>query len=222
VAVQSALDVSSIAQRVHGVLRERILEGELAPGARLHQSQLSVELGVSRTPLREAISRLASDGLVELVPQRGARVAEVKPAAMDDAYAARLVVEPAAAALAAAQALEPALQAMEAAIGEHRRHLDDPDAAFQANRAFHLALVAASGNEFLERFAQMLWMGRLGRTIYSAQREPPAFIRKDADEHAAIAAAIRRGDAEEAERLTGEHIAAARVLLHEALKEQAA
>lgn len=216
------LDVSSIPERIHAVLRERIREGDLPPGSRLHQSQLSVELGVSRTPLREAISRLAAEGLVELLPQRGARVAEVRPEAMDDAYAARLVIEPAAAALAAAAPDETALRAMDAAIVEHRRHVQRPDLAFQANRAFHLALVAASGNHFLERFAQMLWMGRLGRTIYLTQDEPPAFIRKDADEHAAIAAAVRAGDPKRAERLTYEHIAAARILLHQALADEAA
>jgi DNA-binding GntR family transcriptional regulator len=67
---------ASVADRVYAALRERILAGDIPHHARLHQEQLSEELGVSRTPLREALGRLAADGLVELLPQRGARVAD--------------------------------------------------------------------------------------------------------------------------------------------------
>lgn len=207
---------------MHAELRARILEGELAPGSRLHQAELSAELGVSRTPLREALSRLAAEGLVEALPQRGARVAGIGVSDMEEAYRARLVIEPAAAAMAAAEPVPASLEEMERAIAEHRRNLDDAFAAFDANRAFHMALVEACGNQFLVRFAEMLWVGRLGRTIYLAQDEPPDFIRRDADEHAAIAAAIRTGDGERARRLTHDHILAALRLLQEVVASQAA
>lgn len=204
---------SSMGHRVYAVLRERILEGELAPGARLHQEGLSEELGVSRTPLREALGRLAADGLVDLLPNRGARVADVRPQDMEVAYEARLVVEPAAAALAAQRATHGADADMRAAIAEHRASIENFAAAFDANRAFHLALVRAAGNPYLDRFAETLWVVRIGMRVYQAQREPPEFIRNDADEHEAIADAVAAGEVDRAQELTRRHIASAIGLL---------
>lgn len=204
------VDVGSVADRVHRALRARILAGELAPGARLHQEALSAELGVSRTPLREAIQRLASDGLVDVLPNRGARVADVKPEDMEAAYTARLVIEPAAAAMAATAATGEDVAAMRGAIDEHRAALEDAHEAFGANRRFHLAVMRASQNTYLLRFAETLWAGRVGMRIYEAQRNAAEFIAQDADDHAAIADAIAQGDADVAERLMREHIAAAR------------
>lgn len=207
------LDATNIATRCHAILRERILAGELAPGSRLHQAGLAKALGISRTPLREALGRLAADGLVELLPNRGARVAEVGPEDMRAGYDARLVIEPAAAALAAARGDRDAIARMRDAIAEHRAALRDVPAAFAANRAFHLALVEASGNPYLVRFAETLWSARLGLRIYETQGEPPEFIARDADDHEAIADAVAARDAARAEELTRGHIAAAMELL---------
>ena len=212
---------SSMGHRVYAVLRERILEGELAPGARLHQEGLSEELGVSRTPLREALGRLAADGLVDLLPNRGARVADVRPQDMEVAYEARLVVEPAAAALAAQRATPGADVEMRAAIDEHRASIEDFAAAFDANRAFHLALVRAAGNPYLDRFAETLWVVRIGMRVYQAQREPPEFIRNDADEHEVIADAVAAGEVDRAEELTRRHISGAIGLLRAQLAADA-
>ena len=212
---------SSMGLRVYAELRERILEGELAPGARLHQEGLSEELGVSRTPLREALGRLAADGLVDLLPNRGARVADVRPQDMEVAYEARLVVEPAAAALAAQRATDGVDAGMRAAIAEHRASIDSFAAAFDANRAFHLALVRAAGNPYLDRFAETLWVVRIGMRVYQAQREPPEFIRRDADEHEAIADAVAAGEVDRAHELTRHHISGAIGLLREQLAADA-
>ena len=65
--------------------------------------------------------------------------------------------------------------------------------SFAANRDFHLALVAASGNQFLEQLARVLWVARIGEAIYEAQAETPERMRLDADEHEAILAAVERG-----------------------------
>ena len=100
---EGRVDVSSVPDRVYAILRERILAGELEPESRLHQEGISAELGVSRTPVREAIARLAAEGLVELLANRGARVAAVRPGDMEAAYVARLGIEPLAARLAAAR-----------------------------------------------------------------------------------------------------------------------
>ena len=98
----------------------------------------------------------------------------------------------------------------------------DVRAAFGANRDFHLALVAGAGNPFLRRFVEGLWARRVGLRIYEAQRESPDLIALDADQHEAIADAVARGAADEAERLTREHIGVAMRVLLEALGDDAA
>src|SRR5918911_505584 len=95
------LQVASVVDQVYMAIRERISDGTLPRGGRLHQEDLATELGVSRTPVREALRRLAAEGLVEMQTNRGARVADIDPAQMPVPYEARLVVEPGAARLAA-------------------------------------------------------------------------------------------------------------------------
>ena len=110
------IEVVSIVDRVYESVRSRILDGSLERGARLRQEALAAELGVSRTPLREALRRLASEGLVELEPNRGARIPDLSRADMLSAYEARLAIEPGAARLAAASRDRDALERMRAAI----------------------------------------------------------------------------------------------------------
>jgi DNA-binding GntR family transcriptional regulator len=207
------LQVVSVVDRAYSALRERILSGELPHHAKLRQEDLAAELGVSRTPVREALGRLAADGLVELLPNRGARVADITTEDMRGSYEARLVIEPAAAALAAERRDAAAMAAMRRAIAAHRSGAGGVRGAFAANRDFHLALVTASGNPFLLRFVEHLWARRLGLRIYEAQRGSVDLIAMDADQHEAIADAVERGDAAGAERLTREHIGGAMGLL---------
>jgi len=203
------VDVSSVPDRVYAILRERILAGELEPESRLHQEGISAELGVSRTPVREAIARLAAEGLVELLANRGARVAAVRPGDMEAAYVARLGIEPLAARLAAARRDPGELTKLRKTLTPARR---GAKAAYSASRAFHLELALASGNPFLVEFAETLWAGRLGLHVYAQQMTPEQFA-KDASEHERILDAIEAGDEETAERLTREHITHALDLL---------
>jgi DNA-binding GntR family transcriptional regulator len=196
------VDVSSVPDRVYAILRERILAGDLEPESRLHQEGISAELGVSRTPVREAIARLAAEGLVELLANRGARVASLGENDMEAAYVARLGVEPLAARLAAARRNPAELRALRKAMTPARK---GAKAAYAASRAFHLEMAVASGNRFLADFAEALWAGRLGLHVY-AERMTAGQFAKDADEHGHILDAIEAGDEELAERLTREHI----------------
>jgi DNA-binding GntR family transcriptional regulator len=195
------VDVASVPDQVYAILRERILAGDLEPESRLHQEGISAELGVSRTPVREAIARLAAEGLVELLANRGARVAAIGTDT-EAAYIARLGVEPLAARLAAARRDPADLRRLRKAMTPSRR---GPKAAYAASRAFHLELAAASGNQFLVTFAEALWAGRLGLHVYAQQMTPEQFA-IDAGEHERILEAIEAGDEESAERLTREHI----------------
>jgi DNA-binding GntR family transcriptional regulator len=202
------LQIQSVVDHVYSALRERILSGDLPRGAKLRQASLADELGVSRTPLREALRRLSAEGLVEFLPNRGATVSELDFGDMRHAWSARVAIEPGAARLAAERRHAPAIAAMRAAIEQQRAAAGNKIESFAANRAFHLALAAASGNPHLTRFAEMLWVPRLGVPIYQAQAAEPAGPQAWADEHERIADAIDSGDADAAERLTRAHVQA--------------
>ena len=193
---------------VYTALRERILSGDLPRASKLRQVSLAEEMGVSRTPLREALRRLAAEGLVDFSPNRGATVSELDFGDMRHAWAARVALEPGAARLAAERRDPDGIAAMRAAIADQRSAAGGRGPSFSANRAFHLALATASGNPHLTRFAEMLWVPRIGVPIYVAQAAEPAGPSAWADEHERIADAIERGDAEAAERLTRAHVAA--------------
>ena len=140
------LEIRSVVDQVHEELLQRIVGGELPPGSRLRQEALAEELGVSRTPLREALARLVSEGLVDFAPNRGATVARRDFGDMEQAWRARLVLEPGAARLAAERRDPEEIALMREIVGRQRDVADDVTASFGLNRDFHLALVAAGGN----------------------------------------------------------------------------
>jgi DNA-binding GntR family transcriptional regulator len=204
------LAVASVVDLAYAAIRERILAGALLRGSRIHQEDLAVELGVSRTPVREALRRLAAEGLVEMRTNRGARVADMDRSGMRAAYEARLVIEPGAARIAATRRPLAQLREMARALARQRRAgRGGVHALFEANRDFHLALVAAAGNPFLDQLAGVLWVARIGEAIYEAQGQTAERRRLDADEHEAILDAVAEGAARRAETLTRRHLAAA-------------
>jgi DNA-binding GntR family transcriptional regulator len=203
------LHIQSVVDQVYAVVRERILSGELPSGSRLPQNSLAEELGVSRTPLREALRRLSTEGLVVLEANRGATVAQHDLSDMLQAWRARLALEPAAARLAAEVRVPEALERMRRAVARQRRVQDDVGESFAVNREFHVALVSAAGNPHLEQFARMLWMTQIGVPIFAGQATGHSDdMLAWTDEHDAILGAIERGRGAAAERLTREHIAA--------------
>jgi DNA-binding GntR family transcriptional regulator len=201
------LEIASVVDQVYGVIRERILAGDLPRGARVHQEDIAADLGVSRTPVREALRRLAAEGLIEMRTNRGARVTDLGPDDMEQPYEARLVVEPGAARLAAQRELSKPRARMRRAVAAQRRAIPDVARTFAANREFHIALAEASGNAFLLQFIEHLWVARIGEAIYEHQAETPEQMSQDADEHEQILSAIEAGDARRAESLTRRHIA---------------
>jgi DNA-binding GntR family transcriptional regulator len=202
------LNVTSVVDQAYIAIRDRIDDGRLARGTRLHQEDLAAELGVSRTPVREALRRLAAEGRVELLTNRGARVADIDLAAMPEPYEARLVIEPGAAALAARRGLSASQsRRLGAAIAAQRAGAGDMQRSFAANRDFHLSLVEGSGNTLLLQFAEHLWVARIGAAIYERQAETRERMLLDADEHQAILEAVERGDARKAESLARKHVA---------------
>ena len=184
------MSVTSVVDHVHAQLRSRILSGSLKPGERLNQGALAEELGVSRTPLREALRLLATDGLVSIENNRGARVRGADSEDLATAWVARLTLEPAAAKLAATVREPSAVNDMRSAIADDNDHM------------FHYALVACAGNQYLESFAERL-----------LQRVTPTFrgIGDRTDEptapgHRLILQAVERGMMVLAEERTRAHL----------------
>ncbi len=218
---KSRVVAPSMVEQACAILRERIRLGEIPPGTRLRQEVLAEELGISRTPLREAMRLLAADGLVVLEPNRGAVVVELSHDDRVAFWEARLALEPAAARMGAQRRAASGVTAMEAAIADQRASVEAAiadqrasmvgDQGFAANRAFHLALVASAGNPHLDRFAEALWVRAVGAAIYATQASDSSVVAAYADQHAAILAAIMSGDADRAESLTREHILASPV-----------
>ncbi len=218
---KSRVVAPSMVEQTCAILRERIRLGEIPPGTRLRQEVLAEELGISRTPLREAMRLLAADGLVVLEPNRGAVVVELSHDDRVAFWEARLALEPAAARMGAQRRAASGVTAMEGAIADQRASVEAAiadqrasmvgDQGFAANRAFHLALVASAGNPHLDRFAEALWVRAVGAAIYATQASDSSVVAAYADQHAAILAAIMSGDADRAESLTREHILASPV-----------
>jgi DNA-binding GntR family transcriptional regulator len=200
------LDHRTLWQRVHEHLREEILSGRLRPGSELQEVALAESLGVSRGPLREAIGRLAAEGLVTVRPRRGAVVRALTPAEFLEAYQVREALEILGIRLAVPRLDAQETAALEAVVDEMQScaEREDVDGFFDVNDRFHRALVAASGNaRLVELHGQLLsQMGRY-RTRSLALR---GNLARSVGEHRAILRAVKSGNADRAARLLGEHI----------------
>jgi DNA-binding GntR family transcriptional regulator len=203
---RAALDHRTLWQRVYEHLREEIASGRLAPGAELQEVALAGSLGVSRAPIREALGRLASEGLVTIRPRRGAVVRSLSTEEFLEAYQVREALEVMAARLAALR-LGPGglarLQELTARMSEHAAR-NEVDAFFEANAAFHRTLVEASGNGRLaELYAQLLGQMNRYRRRSLALR---GTLRQSVAEHRAILKALDARDPDRAAQLMAEHI----------------
>ncbi|CCG05238.1 GntR family transcriptional regulator [Blastococcus saxobsidens] len=149
---------SSKGDAAYAELRARILRGDLPPGSRLAQHELASTLGMSLTPLREAIRRLSSEGLIDLDTHRDARVAAMNATEARQLFEVRLSLDPTAAGLAAEHRTEADLAALRGAADRllpvTRAWGED---ALDAHRAFHRALYVASHNDVLVRMLDDLW-----------------------------------------------------------------
>jgi GntR family transcriptional regulator, vanillate catabolism transcriptional regulator len=200
--------VQQIAER----LRALILDGTIPAGTPLHQEKVASELGVSRTPLREAFRILEQDGLVRVSSRTG--TVEVIQLTLQDAaqlYQLREVIDALAARLAAGQPLSPGLERELRQYAERMTHAVQPFDTrefLSAHTAFHLGVVQASGNT---------WMGQLDHVIrisshmlHPVLRTKAERMAASASEHMAILNAIVAGQSELAEQLAREHIDRAR------------
>lgn len=200
-------------------LKRRILEGALRPGARLSEPAVAEALGVSRTPVREALQRLAQEGLVELRPGRGARVRVLSPREVEEVYEVRALIEGEAAARAALRRSEEDLHRMEAALDLlERANPGDYAAQIAADERFHALLVAAGGNRVLEQvFHDLDAALALTRQFSRDLNQTP----ETRAQHRAIVAAIRAGDPAAARAAAEAHVQAFQATVARRIQEAA-
>jgi DNA-binding GntR family transcriptional regulator len=200
------LGVVSVVDLVYRELRSRILRGEVQPGERLAQGELAETLGVSRTPVREALRRLTGEGMVEFRTNYGFSATGAGVGGMLQRMEVRSLLEPGIAELAAARRTPADLDAMQDAIRAERRARSS-EAAHDTSRAFHIALAQATGNEEMVRTLDALWAVDMGRWALARRRgESRRWQAADVAEHSAVAAAVAAGQPAEARRLMREHL----------------
>ncbi len=203
-------------ERAVGAVRELILRGDFEAGARLGEVELAERLGVSRTPVREALSRLAAEGLVEIVPNRGARVASWTVDELEDVFDLRAALEPELTALAVPHAQPADVDALDELAREMERvgapgSHQDLDAIVPLNRAFHDLLVRLAAQPAMATaLAGAVHAPIVLRNFHTYDA---ASLRRSLAHHTEIVAAVRAGDPVWARAVMTAHIHNARTVM---------
>jgi DNA-binding GntR family transcriptional regulator len=199
---------ASVVDLAYDRIRSLVVEGEILPGARLGQVELADQLGISRTPVREALRRLTGEGLVEFLPNRGFRAAGLGLDEVLRRLEVRLLLEPGIARLAAERRSDEDLVALADAIASEEA-ATTRIGAHDASRDFHLALALATGNPELVSVFSSLWIVEVGRRLLAARAASAEWKGADVSEHEALLRAVAAHDGDTAARLMEEHIRSA-------------
>jgi DNA-binding GntR family transcriptional regulator len=199
-------------EEIFEVLHKRIIAGKYVPGEWLRQEEIASQLGVSQTPVREALDLLVSSGLAERAPYRGVRVVQLTASEIIDSYALRLLLEPTAARSAARNRSQAQIEKLAALVAQTKdlMTLNDMSRQRQLNREFHLLVVAAAGNQLLSKTYEMVTNTFPDWMLYEYMFRHPELLEssltQEYQEHQAIAAALAAGDADRAAQHTLAHI----------------
>jgi DNA-binding GntR family transcriptional regulator len=195
-------------QLVYAELRRRILDLELQPGQRLYEPQLSAELQVSRTPLREALRLLLAEDLLDQLPTGGMVVRPLSTTEIEELYSVRAVLEGLMTGEAAARLDAPGEERLRALVARNERLVELPDDAMNAGHDFHLAVAQVAGHSWASRLHAQV-DGQMARyrafTNQSQARRSAALA-----EHQGILEALVARDADRARALAEQHVLAAR------------
>lgn len=199
-------------------IRRSIMDGDLRPGTRLQEVELAAQLGVSRTPVREALRTLSSQGLVEILPNRGARVASWSTGDLEEIYELRIMLEGRAAERAAGRTgpddiarLSGLCDRMEGCA--HRADTQDLIELSELNARFHRIVIDSADSP---RLAAMLGsVVQVPLVLRTFARYTPDALARSMSHHRELAAAIRAGVPEWAGAVMRSHIIAARAVLLE-------
>jgi DNA-binding GntR family transcriptional regulator len=199
-------------EEIFEVLHAKIVGGEVSPGEWLRQEDIATQLGVSMTPVREALDLLVSVGLAERVPYRGVRVPEPSGEEIAEAYAMRLLLEAASARAAAFQHQQVQIDELKHILSRMKGlvTLQDMSLLRQLSREFHQSIVAIGGNAIFNKIYEMVmnafpdWM--LYEYLFRHTDLLEASLAEEYLEHMALVKAIEAGDADLAEQQATAHI----------------
>jgi DNA-binding GntR family transcriptional regulator len=207
-AQQAAIPFATKGDLAYARVRELILSGDLAPGTVLPQASLAATIGMSTTPLREGLRRLAQEGLVDLDAHRDARVRPLDGTEARDLLELRGTLDPMAAALAAERRTDDDLADVESALDGLEALSDDPTPAqLESHHRFHAAIHRGSHNSLLVGILDGLWV-KTDRYRRHALADGRTAEEREAraSEHRQLFEAVRDGDAETAAELMRRHV----------------
>jgi DNA-binding GntR family transcriptional regulator len=205
-------------EKIYHHLRTKLLAGELPPGARLDYKKISTEMGVSTTPVREAMGKLASEGLVELVPRAGAIVRKLGAQEAIQLYGVREAIETYAAAKAADKISAARLQHLDDLLVKMRSLItrsfspsssimtgDNLAEFLQSDLAFHMTIIEAAGNP---RLTKLAGDSHIHSRIFGVERfGHNQELMEEADQiHRLIFESLKQRDAEQSSQLVSQHI----------------
>ena len=204
---------TALYQEVAERLRQRIFAPELRPGRRIDEQVLTVDYGISRTPLREALKVLAAEGLVTLKPRRGCFVTEISDQDLDEIFPLMAMLEGRCAQEATGRAQPVQIARLEAIHRQLERFAGNNqiERFFLANQEFHARIQEMSGNRWLQQVIQDLRKVLKLTRLFSLRID--GRLQQSLAEHAAILAAIKAGDGMRAQSMMHDHILSGRQAL---------
>ena len=207
-----------LADEVYDQLVEAIMSREISAEDRLVQEKLAAELNISRTPVREALMRLETEGVLEIAASGGFRLARMDHSEVRQLYQARAAIEGQAARILAVQATPQVLDRLRDLI-RRNENLTTPSTRdyFVANRSIHRAFMVEAGNKFLLDIFDTIWGNAMAFHLFSAIEN--VNISKSLGDHLTLVDAIETGDVTEALETFTAHIQAGFELQMEGLKE---
>lgn len=197
-------------EKVYEAVKALAIDYHFKPGERINEVELAARLGVSRTPVREALNRLAQDGFMSFVPNRGFYSRDITPEGVHDLYEMRAIVEQAAFRLACQRASEEEIEQTAAIWEESCRTLPDPETisdwtkVAEDDEAFHLAIARITRNSRLYETLESL--NSLIRFFRRIDLETPSRRNNAYDEHIGIIDALRQRDIERGAALMEKHV----------------
>lgn len=209
----SGFDKTTLTERVYANLKDDILANRLPPDTPLQEASIARALDVSRGPVREALRKLAAEGLVSLRPRRGALVSSLTPEEFLDAYQVREALEVLAIKLASDRLGEDGLEQLSSLHEQmvEAANQEDVESFFRANSDFHALFVDRSENPFLQDIYYPLMDQMQRYRLRSVHLR--GGLKRSCGEHEAILEALRRNDAEQAAQLLSEHIEVPQLIL---------
>jgi DNA-binding GntR family transcriptional regulator len=202
----------TLKDEIFDVLHKRIIAGKYAPGEWLRQEEIASQLGVSQTPVREALDLLVSAGLAERVPYTGVRVTQLSADEIIDSYGMRLMLEPAATRWAAQLIQSAELDGLNRTLGEMKNQvtLNDMSTQRQLSREFHLSIVNASRNVLMVRVYRVVANAFPDWMLYEVMFRRPELLAEslaqEYAEHRAIVEALAARKPDQAAQKALEHI----------------